>query len=678
MICGVAALNQSYISSHNHRQWKRRSADVGGLRLATTNNGQGKGWVGTEVETTQFAELLSEMYTQTLNAVNEHVSEYVPTPLSNPARSRLIRSLDIWHFEPHRLPEEEILACTIILFEVLYCIEGMEEAVGIPLSQVSAFVHHLRQIYRYENTYHNFEHALDVLQAIQCYLSTAHMVPPVTILLQPADRKWRPRLGKYTHEPLVRTLGLREIFALYIAAIGHDVGHPGVTNVFMKNAQTPLSLVFDGRSALEQLHCQLLLRVMRMHGLGVLLDDPENGVRFKKLLLQAVLATDMSVHADFMQRFQQELNGHREPLFQRQILACQALLKNADISNPSRPFPVAEHWASALMQEWSAQAELEEHFRLQQSVQPADDPLSAAKSQIFFISTFAKPLLLASMGAIPEMSRYHQHCDMNLERWLTRKADLESRNDISPPNPTPPPPKSPRQPSDFQSAFPLTLPSGSSSLLPTPSGTISTANSTASSESDPTSPCESIFSTGIFSPTSDAVAHSPSIVNFTGGNRRHTPSSSGSSSGSILNANSPNNMQDPHEAIRAAGRLSMRQLNKASHRNSWCVPSSLPNGNGAGPNHILVGLGISGIGGFGSSSITHGFPPLSPLSTVASESGSSYSPPTPNSVAPPPSVPPVLLSNGGKTRSPISPVPIVIPVNRTSSVQSSMIGAAAQ
>jgi hypothetical protein len=61
-------------------------------------------------------------------------------------------------------------------------------------------------------------------------------------------------------------------------------------------------------------------------------------------LLQAVLATDMSVHADFMQRFQQELNGHREPLFQRQILACQALLKNADISNPVRCYNSSDRY----------------------------------------------------------------------------------------------------------------------------------------------------------------------------------------------------------------------------------------------------------------------------------------------------------------------------------------------
>ncbi|KAJ2925242.1 hypothetical protein H1R20_g11846, partial [Candolleomyces eurysporus] len=232
MICGVAALNQSYLSTQSqlHRQWKRRSADVGGLLLATGNSGQGKGWAGTEVET-QYAELLSDMYNQTLQAVNEHAGDFVPTSLSKPARSRLIRSLDIWHFEPHRLSEEEILASTIILFEALYRIEDMEEAVGVSLKQVNSFVCHLRQIYRYENTYHNFEHALDVLQATQCYLETANMVPPVTILLEP-NRTWKSSRVPNS-DALIQTLGLRDLFALYIAAIGHDVGHPGVTNVFM-------------------------------------------------------------------------------------------------------------------------------------------------------------------------------------------------------------------------------------------------------------------------------------------------------------------------------------------------------------------------------------------------------------------------------------------------------------
>ena len=38
--------------------------------------------------------------------------------------------------------------------------------------------------------------------------------------------------------PYLSCLGNRELFALYIAAIGHDVGHPGFTNNFMVTLRT--------------------------------------------------------------------------------------------------------------------------------------------------------------------------------------------------------------------------------------------------------------------------------------------------------------------------------------------------------------------------------------------------------------------------------------------------------
>ena len=98
---------------------------------------------------TRFAELLSDMYTQTLQAVNEHGSDlYVsfllleidvlqfisaPTDLSIETQSKLIESLDSWNFEPHKLPEGEVLACALILFEALYRIEGMEEVIKVSL-----------------------------------------------------------------------------------------------------------------------------------------------------------------------------------------------------------------------------------------------------------------------------------------------------------------------------------------------------------------------------------------------------------------------------------------------------------------------------------------------------------------------------------------------------------------
>lgn len=79
---------------------------------------------------------------------------------------------------------------------------------------------------------------------------------------------------------------------------------------------------------------------------------------FRKLLLMTVLATDLSVHGEFMRRYDRMLVERNEPsgesavaegpgpgggkpgpedeLFERKMLLCQALIKCADISNPVR------------------------------------------------------------------------------------------------------------------------------------------------------------------------------------------------------------------------------------------------------------------------------------------------------------------------------------------------------
>ena len=86
-------------------------------------------------------------------------------------------------------------------------------------------------MYRDSNSYHNFQHALDVFQAIHIFLMSAGAVPPVHVLLEsPGDVPWVPRTvpGSY-----VSLLNNETLFALHIAAVGHDVGHPGFTNNFM-------------------------------------------------------------------------------------------------------------------------------------------------------------------------------------------------------------------------------------------------------------------------------------------------------------------------------------------------------------------------------------------------------------------------------------------------------------
>lgn len=103
-----------------------------------------------------------------------------------------------------------------------------------------------------------------------------------------------------------------------------------------KNAKAPLAEVYDDKSVLEHMHYALLLSLMRNHGLGSLLDRPDFGASFRKVLFLVVLAIDMSMHTDFMKAFAKHIQSRRArtDLLKRRILICQALIKCADISNP--------------------------------------------------------------------------------------------------------------------------------------------------------------------------------------------------------------------------------------------------------------------------------------------------------------------------------------------------------
>lgn len=82
------------------------------------------------------------------------------------------------------------------------------------------------------------------------------------------------------------------------------------------------------------MHYSLLLQIMRCNGLGSLVDRPQSGPSFRKLLLATVLGTDMGIHVDFMSGFQKLVNGCDVSEHERKVLVCQALIKCADISNP--------------------------------------------------------------------------------------------------------------------------------------------------------------------------------------------------------------------------------------------------------------------------------------------------------------------------------------------------------
>jgi hypothetical protein len=75
-----------------------------------------------------------------LTYLSHHLS-FRPTNEKIPGnRQRLIDSLDTWHFEPHKLPEDAVLACTILLFEALLRTENMVQDIGLDMGRFDFYL----------------------------------------------------------------------------------------------------------------------------------------------------------------------------------------------------------------------------------------------------------------------------------------------------------------------------------------------------------------------------------------------------------------------------------------------------------------------------------------------------------------------------------------------------------
>ncbi|VDC07934.1 unnamed protein product [Peniophora sp. CBMAI 1063] len=589
----MCASHDSQTMSLADKARRRTSVDIGGLALALQNEGSGDGWIGGDEPPEKldavFAELLSRMYNDTQKAIQtgEASAQFDVDP---DVRAQLIARVDAWDFEPHKLDDNHLIYSALLIFESLFLLDGLQEAVNVSLDQIQELLWSLRRVYREQNSYHNFQHAVDVLQAMHHMLLTVGRVPPAATLLHGDNIPWAPNPD--TLDPLVECLDSLDLFCLYVASIGHDVAHPGLTNTFMQNAKSPLAELYEGKSPLENMHCTLLMKILRKQGFGRLLDTPNTKHSFRKLLHQTVLATDMRVHNVFMEGFRDLVNGKVTDDWAKRVLVSQALIKCADISNPCRPLGVSQHWAMALASEWTSQANLESYLNMPATLKPADGPLTEARSQVFFIDTFASPLFHLTAKGITPVSDYATKCVENYKVWNERAktlsaqtvpdtADTESVTSLT----------SSQLPEDFLNAFPMTIPSSllaaehterssqSDWASTTGPGSVNSFNSSSRSASASPSPVRlpaqlpalSATSTSTASGSSEAPGSPPqSPAEPLSAGLNSLPGSATSSGGSpaslLALASAPGSSST---AIRTAFKNSVRKKPSFLNRNSW-------------------------------------------------------------------------------------------------------------
>ncbi|RXM95914.1 cGMP-inhibited 3',5'-cyclic phosphodiesterase A [Acipenser ruthenus] len=201
-----------------------------------------------------------------------------------------------------------------------------------------------------------------------------------------------------------------ELMALYVAAAMHDYDHPGRTNAFLVATSAPQAVLYNDRSVLENHHAASgwnLFMSQPEYNFLVNLDHAEFK-RFRFLVIEAILATDLKKHFDFLSAFNSKVNEDIGPGIDwsnenDRLLVCQMCIKLADINGPAKCKDLHLQWTEGIVNEFYEQGDEESSLGLPTSPFMDRSAPQLAKLQESFITHIVGPLCSSynSAGLMP-------------------------------------------------------------------------------------------------------------------------------------------------------------------------------------------------------------------------------------------------------------------------------------
>ena len=143
---------------------------------------------------------------------------------------------------------------------------------------------------------------------------------------------------------------------LLVSTLVHDVDHNGLNNNFHINSQSPLAVLYNDISVLENHHCSFAAKLIARTENNILANmDTETQKTARSLMIQCILSTDMSTHFDVTNKFKLKVEGKQfsKELPEDRQSMMNFLMHAADLSNPARPFEAAKRWAWAIIDEFT-------------------------------------------------------------------------------------------------------------------------------------------------------------------------------------------------------------------------------------------------------------------------------------------------------------------------------------
>ncbi|XP_035498240.2 cGMP-inhibited 3',5'-cyclic phosphodiesterase A isoform X3 [Scophthalmus maximus] len=341
-----------------------------------------------------------------------------PEPLLMEDLEPLMCQLNNWNFPIFSLMEKTNGKCGRILSQVSYRLfedTGLFETFKIPVKEFMNYFHALENGYR-DIPYHNRVHATDVLHAVW-YLTTQAVPGLPSLVTDHGSASDSDSDSGITHSHmgflvsktytvsedgygcLSGLIPALELMALYVAAAMHDYDHPGRTNAFLVATSAPQAVLYNDRSVLENHHAASAWNLfMSRPEFNFLVNlDHVEFKRFRFLVIEAILATDLKKHFDFLAEFNAKVGDDPSTGIDwsnenDRLLVCQMCIKLADINGPLKCKDLHLQWTEGIVNEFYEQGDEESSMDLPISPFMDRGAPQLAKLQESFITHIVGPL----------------------------------------------------------------------------------------------------------------------------------------------------------------------------------------------------------------------------------------------------------------------------------------------
>jgi GAF domain-containing protein len=287
-----------------------------------------------------------------------------------------------WDFSILGLENMEDVAYSIMALSEM----GGSGKFGSDPNTLEQFVCAVKEQYSSSNSYHNFCHALQVAHCSFMFLNTQDV-------------------GTDLH------LSSFDSYCLLVAALCHDIDHPGTNNAFEIASESDRFLVYGNTAVLERHHVQTTMKLFQNKETNIFNNlSKEKFALARRRIAAGILSTDMAYHFVLIKELQEELPSHAKPAGDGPCasLSCSvckdndksrqlifnALLHTADLSAQAVNPEDAMKWGDLVLSEFEDQAKKEESLDLPVTPFMKDlwDKKRRCQVQVGFVQNIVIPL----------------------------------------------------------------------------------------------------------------------------------------------------------------------------------------------------------------------------------------------------------------------------------------------